>query len=198
MAHGPRYTVKYRRRREGKTDYRKRLRLLKSRLPRLVVRRGIWNFTVQLIEYDENGDKTIFTIHSKHLYKKYKWLGHRGNISTAYLVGLVAGFEALKRGYKEAVLDIGRHSPTKGSSVFAVLKGALDAGLHIPHSPDKIPSDDRIKGKHIENYAKYLLKNDPERYKKQFSNYIKLGLKPEEFSIHFEEIKNKILEEYKK
>ncbi|MEM4959169.1 MAG: 50S ribosomal protein L18, partial [Nanopusillaceae archaeon] len=70
MAHGPRYTVKYRRRREGKTDYRKRLKLLKSRLPRLVVRRGIWNFTVQLIEYNENGDKTIFTIHSKHLYKK--------------------------------------------------------------------------------------------------------------------------------
>ena len=198
MAHGPRYTVKYRRRREEKTDYRKRLRLLKSGLPRLVVRRGIWNFTIQLVEYEENGDKTIFTVHSKILFKKFGWLGHRGNIPTAYLTGLVAGFEALKRGYKKAILDIGRYTPTKGSSVFAVLKGAVDAGLDIPHSQEKIPSDDRIMGKHIENYAKYLLKNDPDRYKKQFSNYLKVGLKPEEFVKHFMDIKEKIINHYKK
>ncbi|MEM0379240.1 MAG: 50S ribosomal protein L18 [Nanopusillaceae archaeon] len=198
MAHGPRYSVRYRRRREGKTDYRKRLRLLKSNLPRIVVRKGIWNFTVHLVEYDENGDRTIFTIHSKHLYKKYKWLGHRGNIPTAYLTGLIAGFEALKRGYKKVILDIGRHSPTKGASVFAVLKGLLDAGLEVPHSPDKIPSNDRIEGKHIEDYAKYLLRNDPNKYKNQFSNYIKLGLKPEEFTKYFKETKDKILMEYKK
>jgi len=198
MAHGPRYVVKYRRRREGKTDYRKRLKLLKSGLPRLVVRRGIWNFTVQLVEYEENGDRTIFTVHSKILYKKFGWLAHRGNTPTAYLSGLVAGYEALKRGYKKAILDIGRHSATRGSSVFAVLKGALDAGLEIPHSPDKIPSEDRIIGKHIEEYAKYLLKNDPDRYKRQFSNYLKVGLKPEEFTKYFMEVKEKIINYYKK
>jgi len=198
MAHGPRYVVKYRRRREGKTDYRKRLKLLKSGIPRLVVRRGIWNFTVQLIEYKEDGDRTIFTVHSKELYKRFGWLAHRGNIPTAYLTGLLAGFEALKRGYKKAILDIGRYSATKGSSIFAVLKGAIDAGLEIPASLDKVPSEDRIIGKHIEEYAKYLLENDPERYKRQFSNYLKVGLKPEEFTKHFMEVKEKIESQYKK
>ena len=38
MATGPRYAVKFRRRREGKTDYKKRLNLLKSELPRFIVR----------------------------------------------------------------------------------------------------------------------------------------------------------------
>ena len=38
MARGPAYVVKYRRRREGKTDYRARRKLVLSGLPRLVVR----------------------------------------------------------------------------------------------------------------------------------------------------------------
>ncbi|RLI36413.1 50S ribosomal protein L18, partial [Candidatus Bathyarchaeota archaeon] len=33
MARGPRYNVPYRRRREGKTDYRRRYKLLLSGLP---------------------------------------------------------------------------------------------------------------------------------------------------------------------
>ncbi|EQD30588.1 50S ribosomal protein L18P, partial [mine drainage metagenome] len=37
MSTGPRYRVAFRRRREGKTDYRARLRLLKSDRPRAVV-----------------------------------------------------------------------------------------------------------------------------------------------------------------
>ncbi|MDK2384746.1 MAG: 50S ribosomal protein L18, partial [Candidatus Korarchaeota archaeon] len=38
MARSARYKVRFRRRREGKTDYKKRLALLKSGLPRMVVR----------------------------------------------------------------------------------------------------------------------------------------------------------------
>ncbi|MCK4757381.1 MAG: 50S ribosomal protein L18, partial [Thermoplasmata archaeon] len=46
----------------------------------------------------------------------------------------------------KAVLDIGLHAPTKGSKVYAVLKGMVDAGLDIPHDPSIIPDESRIKG----------------------------------------------------
>lgn len=111
------------------------------------------------------------------------------------MVGLIAGYEALKRGYKEAVLDIGRYKSTKGNALYAVLKGALDAGLNIPHSETILPSEDRIRGEHIANYAK-MLKENEELYKKQFSRYLKEGLDPEQLPNHFEEVKQKIISQY--
>lgn len=129
------------------------------------------------------------------MLKKYGWKGHRGNLPSAYLVGLIAGYEALKRGYKEAVLDIGRYKSTKGNALYAVLKGALDAGLNIPHSETILPSEDRIRGEHIANYAK-MLKENEELYKKQFSRYLKEGLDPEQLPNHFEEVKQKIISQY--
>ena len=195
MAHGPRYRVPFRRRREGKTDYRKRLKLLLSKKPRLVVRRFISNVLAQLVEYDPKGDRVIFTIHSNRL-KKYGWKGHRGNLPSAYLVGLIAGLEAKKRGYTEAVLDIGRYKSTKGNALYAALKGALDAGLKIPHGEKILPPEERIRGEHIANYAKMLKEQNPEKYQKQFSRYLKEGLNPEELPKHFEDVKQKILSEY--
>ena len=196
MAHGPRYRVPFRRRREGKTDYGKRLKLLLSKKPRLVVRRFISNVQAQLVEFNPKGDKVIFTIHSNKL-KKFGWKGHRGNLPSAYLVGLIAGFEALKRGYKEAVLDIGRYKSTKGNALYAMLKGALDAGLKIPHGEEILPSEERIKGIHIANYAKMLKEKDPEKYNRLFSRYLKEGLEPEKLPKHFEEVKQIIIEAYK-
>ncbi|BFI73340.1 50S ribosomal protein L18 [Nanoarchaeota archaeon] len=196
MAHGPTYVVKYRRRRENKTDYRKRLKLLKSGKPRLVVRRFLNNIQAQIIEYNEKGDKTLLTIHSKVLEKKYGWKGHRGNLPTAYLVGLLIGLEAKKKGINEVILDIGRYSSTKGNSLYAVLKGVIDAGLNIPYNEEILPDENRIKGEHIKNYALLLKENDPEKYNKQFSRYLKSGLEPEKIVEHFEEVKNKILKEY--
>ena len=59
MAHGAKYRVPFRRRREGKTDYRKRLKLLLSRKPRLVVRKSLNNIIAQIVEYDEKGDRVV-------------------------------------------------------------------------------------------------------------------------------------------
>ena len=66
-AFGPLYNVHFRRRREGKTDYAKRLSLLKSGKPRLVVRRTNTSIVVQVIEFGEKGDKTIVSVTSKAL-----------------------------------------------------------------------------------------------------------------------------------
>jgi len=196
MATGPTYIVKFRRRRKNITDYRKRLKLLKSKKPRLVVRRFLNNIITQITLYNEKGDKTLLTIHSKILEKKYGWKGHRGNLPTAYLVGLLAGLEAKKKGIEEAILDIGRFRSTKGNALYAALKGVIDAGLNIPYNEEILPPEDRIKGEHIKNYALMLKEKEPEKYNKQFSRYLKNGLEPEKIVEHFEEVKNKILKDY--
>ena len=71
---GPRYSVKPRRRREGKTDYRKRLKLLRSRKVRMVIRKSIKNTQIQFIEYKESGDNILVSAKSNELVSKYQYL----------------------------------------------------------------------------------------------------------------------------
>ena len=146
-ATGPLYDVHFRRRREGRTDYAKRISLLKSRKPRLVVRKTLRGVICQVTRFNENGDQCLVTVHSKTLQK----LGFKPkrNTPTAYLTGLLAGVKAREKGVKEIVLDVGLHPATKGSIVFACLKGALDAGLQSDYGEEKMPSEDRIAGKHL-------------------------------------------------
>ncbi len=151
MSHGPRYRLKPRRRREGLTDYRKRLNLLKSNKARMVVRNTNKQIIVQFVEYDETGDKIIAQALSKELKSKYNWKKSISNTPSAYLTGFLATNRAKDKGVKECVLDIGRQRPVSGSKVFASLKGALDAGIDCPHNSEKLPNDDRINGKHIDD-----------------------------------------------
>ncbi len=148
MAENAIYRVKMRRRREGKTDYRKRLALLKSGMPRAVVRKTNKRIIVQFIEYHEDGDKILINVTSDML-KKHGWNRSFKSIPAAYLAGYLAGKEALKKNINEAVLDIGRHPAIGGSKLFAVLKGMVDAGVEISHSEEVYPDEARILGKHI-------------------------------------------------
>jgi large subunit ribosomal protein L18 len=145
MAHGPRYHVPFRRRREGKTDFRARLALVKSGKPRAVVRRSLSGTTVQLIDFAEEGDKVIVQANYRDL-QKLGWKYSLKDTTASYLVGLIAGVRASKAEIGEAVLDIGLHEPTKGNRVFATLKGLLDAGLDIPHGESIFPDEERISG----------------------------------------------------
>ncbi len=197
MAHGPRYKVPRRRRREGKTNYYKRYIMVLSGKPRLVVRKTNKYIWVQLIIAKPEGDVTIAAAHSRELVKRFGWKGGTGNTSAAYLTGLLAGLRALKAGYNHAILDIGLHRPVKGARVFAALRGALDAGLEVPHSEEILPSEDRIRGEHVAKYATMLKESNPELYEARFSLYLKRGLEPEKLPEHFEEVKSKILEAYR-
>ncbi len=192
MAHGPRYRVPFRRRREGKTNYHKRLALLKSGKPRLVVRKTLNHHIAQIVVYDPRGDRTVVSAHTRELMRDFSWKGHGGNTPSAYLLGLLVGYKARQAGIDEAILDIGLHPPTKGSSIFAVLKGAVDAGLNIPHSEEIYPEDYRINGEHVANYAKVLKEEDESLYQKQFSGYLTRGLEPEMLPDHFNEVKARI------
>lgn len=147
MAHGPRFRVAMRRRRTGQTDFRHRLRLLKSRKTRLVVRKTNNNLVIQFVDYDESGDQIAAGATATEL-KKLGWTGHTGNTSAAFLAGLLAGVRAKKAGIETAVLDIGLQAPVPGSRIFAGLAGAVEAGVNVPHGEEIIPSEDRISGKH--------------------------------------------------
>ena len=65
----PKFRMPFKRRLEGKTNYRKRLRLLLSRKPRLVVRKSLKHVRAQIIEFDPVGDKTIVSASTEELKK---------------------------------------------------------------------------------------------------------------------------------
>ena len=90
-------TLQYRRKREGKTDYRKRLALLKSGMPRLVVRRSLQHVRAQLIEYRADGDHVLADASTAELVKKYGLKRARRNTVTAYLVGMLIGKKAVAK-----------------------------------------------------------------------------------------------------
>ncbi len=154
-AKSPIYRVGFRRRREGRTNYRKRLALVKSGKVRMVVRRSNKYVTVQFISFDPAGDRTLLTVDGPKLSKLFKWPAKR-NAWSAYLTGLYAGKEAAKKGVKEFVLDTGAYTASKGNIVFAALKGAIDAGLSTSFQEEMVPTQ--------------KLQNPPDAMKEAFGN----------------------------
>ena len=178
-----------RRRREGLTDYRQRLKLVKSGLPRLVVRKTNRYIIVQVIKPKLGGDETILTVTSKKL-REYGWKASLKNTPAAYLTGLLAGL-MVKDKVEKAILDIGLQRPSKGARVFAAALGFRDAGVEIPLGEEKLPSEDRIKGKHIAEYYQMLRRSENPTI--QFSRMDEMIYT--NLEAHFEEVKNKILGE---
>lgn len=185
--------VAHRRRRQGRTNYRKRLDLLKSRNVRLVVRGSSKNMYCQLVEYNKNGDVVIASSSSKEL-SKFGWTASNGtgNIPAAYLTGLLCGSKTKDKSIK-VILDIGVAQSSKGSKLYAALKGAIDGGLDVAHSNEAFPTDDRISGKHIADYAAKIKKEKPVKYKSIFSGYLDNKINPEDIPKVFESAKAKIL-----
>ena len=182
MATGPRYNVELRRRREGLTDYRQRLRLLKSGQPRLVVRVSNKHIRAHVERVGATGDETVAHATSGDL-TELGWEAPTSNLPAAYLTGLLAGKRAIEAGVETAVLDIGLHSPTPGSKVFAVQEGAIDAGLDIPHNDAVLPEWERNRGEHIAAYAEGL------------DDDYGAGFDPRELPAHFDELRELIMEE---
>lgn len=149
MATGPRYKVAFRRRRETRTNYYTRKKLLTSRETRAVVRRSNKNISVQFADFAMEGDKIVASACTKELVK-LGWEYSTSSVPAAYLVGYLAGKKALKADIEYAVLDLGMQNPQHGGVLFAVVKGMIDAGVEIPASEDVFPAEDRLAGKHID------------------------------------------------
>jgi len=214
-----RYQVKWRRRREGKTDYYARKRLIiqdknKYNSPkyRLVVRFTNKDIVAQIIYAKLTGDIVLSAAYSHELPKYGMPIGLT-NYAAAYATGLLLARRVLTKlkladkyqgnsnvngedynvdpvadGPKPfyALLDIGLARTTTGSKIFAVLKGATDGGIEIPHSENRFVGYDKegsklnadtlrkyIFGGHIKDYMTAIKAEDPSKYESLFSQYVK-------------------------
>jgi len=153
MKIGPTYNVPFRRKREQKTDYNKRLKFLKSDEKRFVVRLSNTLVRAQIVDYKIDGDLSLVFITSKEL-KKYGWTHALKSTPAIYLSGLLVGVLAKEKGIKKVIFDTGVKNFKSTSRIFAALKGIIDAGIECPHDPKAFPLQDRIEGKHIDVHAK--------------------------------------------
>ncbi|RLE43616.1 50S ribosomal protein L18 [Candidatus Woesearchaeota archaeon] len=172
------------RKREHKTNYYKRLKLLKGRRTRLVVRVFSRSILGQFVDYAPKGDKVIVGVNSISL-RDLGWQYNCCNLPSAYLAGLMLGKKGLEKGVKDAILDMGFHRSVPGSRVFAFVKGVIDAGVSVPISEEMLPKDSRLRGEHIAGYLKSAPKAQFTRYKK---------LKKMDIVKDFETVKGKILD----
>lgn len=186
-------TIFYRRRREGKTNYQKRLKLLLSSKKRLVVRFTNRKIIAQVVSFAQKGDKVVVAADSSTL-KKLGWLYSCKNMPSAYLLGLLIGKKALDNKCTETILDTGLRSPLHKGKVYAFLKGVLDSGMNIPCGEEIIfPDKKRLEGSHVQDYA-LSIKKEKELYDRQFAQYLKINAEPEKMVQVFNEIKKKIME----
>src|SRR3989344_3321855 len=146
-------TIK-RRRKEYKTDYLKRIKLLKSGSPRVVFRKTNKYIIAQYVTSSEAQDKIEIGINSKILLK-YGWPKEREgslkSLPASYLIGLLIGRNILKHKLENPIVDLGMLRTPHKSKVYAFLKGLIDAGIKIKCEKEAFPSEERIKGKHLTN-----------------------------------------------
>jgi len=146
--------VAKRRRREGKTDYLKRINLLKGGVPRIVFRKTNKYVLAQYITEKEAKDKIEFGISSKNLLK-YGWTkdnqGSLKSISASYLIGILMAKKIINKKLKTPIVDFGMLKVLHKAKPYAFLKGLIDGGLEISCKKETFPSEERIKGEHLKN-----------------------------------------------
>jgi len=142
--------VYYRRKREGRTDYKVRLTLLKSRTPRLVIRKSNKHLLLQVVTYDPDGDHIVTTVTSKML-EKFGWTRATANTPAAYLTGLLLAkrLKDAKKAPERMIVDIGLQKHRAGSRMYAAVKALCDAGIEVACGAEAFPSDARIAGTHL-------------------------------------------------
>jgi large subunit ribosomal protein L18 len=150
--------VSKRRRKENKTDYLKRLKLLKSEKPRIVFRKTNKYIIAQYVVSKEAQDKIDFGITSKEL-TKYGWpesaKGSLKSVTASYLLGYLIGKRIIKNKLAEPIIDFGMIPALHKSKVFAFIKGIIDSGIKTNCKKEAFPEEARIKGEHLKNKIKF-------------------------------------------
>jgi len=176
-AYFKRFQVKFRRRRECKTDYYARQRLItqdknKYKTPkyRLVVRFTNRDVICQIFSSDLTHDVCLAAAYS-HELGGFGLKSPNTNYATAYATGLLLArrvnqklgldyegnsnidgedYNVEATGEKKpfkAILDVGLRRTTTGSRLFGALKGACDGGIDVPHNDHRFPGSKREQKK---------------------------------------------------
>jgi len=221
-----RFQVKRRRRREGKTDFKARCKMVRqdrnkynTRKYRLIVRFTNRRCICQVAYATIQGDIVISQAVSTELKNFGVPAGYK-NYAAAYATGLLVARRTLKafkldsviKGKEEidgeeyhveeedcdqrpfkCILDVGIRRSCVGARMWGALKGAVDGGLHVPHSTKNFPGfkaaegkgaepeydaeahKDRIFGGHVKEYMEMLAEEDPTKYEAHFAKYIADG-----------------------
>ena len=130
----------YKRRRKGKTYYQKRIKLLLSRLPRLVVRFTNKHIICQIVEYKEKGDLVKATCFDNK------------NQEGCQKAGVKIGEKAKELGIKKMILDLGLGK--NKARVVACARGVLSTDVDLPFSFDESKKEDKDKTKKNEEIPK--------------------------------------------
>lgn len=184
MAKTALYRMPHRRRREQKTDYGVRLKLVKSGAVRATIRKSASHTIVQFVKWENKGDRTLLTVTSAQL-AKFGWSAGTGNIPAAYLTGLLAARLAKAVGIDNIIADFGMQTSTKGGRLYAVIKGLADGGMSLPYDKAMLPDEKRIGGSHIAAWASAAAKPAFTAYKVRAADLQK----------HFAEVKARIEKE---
>jgi len=153
------------RRKQGKTDYKLRLGLLKSGIARIVIRKTNRYIIVQLVESSESKDKVVIGLSSNDLIKNgwdKKFAGSLKSVPACYLTGLLF---AKKVGNTPVILDLGLQRTISGGRIFSVVKGLVDGGVKLKVDEKIFPSEDRLEGKHLKPEVQSLIKVVKEKIK---------------------------------
>merc|ERR1712224_600668 len=186
------------------------------------------------------GDRTVCQALSTEL-PKYGIGAGLTNYAAAYATGLLCGRRLLKKygmddefkGVEEhnaeeyhieeehegdrrpfkVLLDVGLKRTSVGANLFGALKGAADAGLHVPHSTKRFPGYEppaekgadptyeaethkaRIMGGHVGEYMEMLEEEDPTKYEAHFAKFIAAGVGGGEIQDMYSDAHSKIKED---
>jgi len=143
-----------RRRKENKTDYVKRLKLLKGEKPRIVFRKTNRYIISEYTLSKEAQDKVVFGFDSRKL-NEYGWpkdaQGSLKSTTASYLTGYLIGKIIIKQKLETPILDAGMNRVLHKNKIYAFLKGIIDAGIKINCEKEFFPDELRIKGQHLKN-----------------------------------------------
>ncbi len=142
------------RRRKNKTDYLKRLKLLKSERPRIVFRRTNKFIISEYVISEEAKDKVLFGFDSRKLIG-YGWpkegVGSLKSVTSSYLTGYLTGKIILKKNLEMPILDVGMNRTIYKNKIYSFIKGLIDAGIKMNCEEKFFPEANRIEGKHLKN-----------------------------------------------
>ncbi len=134
-----------RRRKEGKTDYRSRIEILKAGVPRLAVRKTNKYLIAEIIESDSAQDRIILGASSKELLKEGWPKEKAGSLKSkpaSYLTGLILAKKSEKK--IKCILDIGLQRNSARGRIYSLLKGVIDGGIEVAHSEKALPGEEEI------------------------------------------------------